>query len=152
VRNGNRVRIELAPQASDQHLYDIAVALEVLIVKALGELGLGNDFSGPQHQVLENAVLERRELDGPVLYSNRLRTRVEHDWATAQLRAGPAAGTAQQRLQTRQHLLEMKRLGDIVVRARLQALHLVLPVVARGEDQNRIGFTGGAQPADHLEP
>ena len=48
-----------------------------------------------------------------------------------------AGGAAQQRADPRQHFLEMKRLGDIVVGAGVEALHLVAPAVARGEDQHR---------------
>jgi hypothetical protein len=48
-----------------------------------------------------------------------------------------AGGAAQQRAHPRQHFLEMKRLGDIIVGAGIEALHLVAPAVARGEDQHR---------------
>src|SRR6516225_1856613 len=40
--------VELAAQPPDQHLDDVAVALEVLIVQAFGELALGDDFTGTQ--------------------------------------------------------------------------------------------------------
>ena len=48
-----------------------------------------------------------------------------------------AGGTAQQRADPRQHLLEMERFCDIVVGAGVKTLHLVAPAVARGQDQNR---------------
>ncbi len=57
------VGIELAAQAPDEHLDDIAVALEVLVVQPLGELGLGDHVAGTQHHVFEDAVFERGELD-----------------------------------------------------------------------------------------
>src|SRR5207249_4148305 len=53
-------RVELAAQPSDQHLDDVAVALEVLVVQPLGELGLGDHIAGAQHEVLEDAVLDRK--------------------------------------------------------------------------------------------
>ncbi len=37
----------------------------------------------------------------------------------------------------RQHFLEMKRLCDVIVGAGIEALHLVAPAVARGENQHR---------------
>src|SRR6185437_6793690 len=52
------LRIELASQPADQHFDDVAVSLEVLVIEALGQLGLGDDVTRAQHQVLEDAVLE----------------------------------------------------------------------------------------------
>ena len=48
-----------------------------------------------------------------------------------------AGGAAQQRAQPRQHLLHVEGLGDIIVGAGVEALDLVAPAVARGEDQHR---------------
>ena len=58
---------------------------------------------------------------------------------------------AQQRADARQHFLEMKRLGDIVVGAGIEALHLVAPAVARGEHQHRHGAPGAAPGFDHRD-
>ncbi len=44
---------------------------------------------------------------------------------------------AQQRADPRQHLLQMEGFCDIVVGAGIEALNLVAPAVARGEDQHR---------------
>ena len=66
-----------------------------------------------------------------------LGARIQCDRAAGQFRLGMAGGTAQQRADSRQHFLEMKRFCDIVVGAGVKALHLVAPAVARGEDQNR---------------
>ncbi len=59
------------------------------------------------------------------------------DRAAGQFDLGMAGGAAQQRADARQHLFEVERLGDIVVGAGVEALHLVAPAVARGEDQDR---------------
>src|SRR5437762_4994838 len=130
-------RVELAAQPSDQHLDDVAVALEVLVVQPLGELGLGDHIAGAQHEVLEDAVLERGELHWRAADLHALRARIQRYASARELRARPAARAPQQRLQSREHLLEVKGLGDVVVRARLQPLDLVLPVVARREYQDR---------------
>src|SRR4029077_3883762 len=73
------VGVELAPQAPDEHLDDIAVALVVLVVETLGEFGLGDHVTGAQHHVLEDAVLESGELDGRTTERDCLRARVEFD-------------------------------------------------------------------------
>src|ERR1700754_4272968 len=54
--------IELAAQPPHQYFDHIAVALRLLVVKALRQLGLGNNLAGTQHQVLENAIFESRQL------------------------------------------------------------------------------------------
>ena len=62
---------------------------------------------------------------------------VEPHRSAGQFGLGMAGGAAQQRADPGQHFLEMKGLGDVVVGAGVEALHLVAPAVARGEDQHR---------------
>ncbi len=62
-----------------------------------------------------------------------------------------AGGAAQQRAHPRQHLLHMEGLGDIVVGAGIEALHLVAPAVARGEDQHRHLLALAAPGFQHRE-
>ena len=62
-----------------------------------------------------------------------------------------AGRAAQQRADTRQHLLEVERLGDVVVGAGVEALHLVAPAVARGQDQHRHGAAGAAPCLQHRD-
>ena len=62
-----------------------------------------------------------------------------------------AGRAAQQRADARQHFLEMERLGDIVVGAGVEALHLVAPAVARGEHQHRHGAAGAAPGLQHRD-
>ena len=62
---------------------------------------------------------------------------IERDRPAGQFGLGVAGGAAQQRADPRQHFLEVKRLGDVIVGAGVEALHLVAPAVARGEDQHR---------------
>ena len=64
---------------------------------------------------------------------------------------GVAGRAAQQRADARQHLFEMKRLGDVVVGAGVEALHLVAPAVARGEHQHRHGAAGPAPGFQHRD-
>src|SRR6185437_14051899 len=46
----------------------------------------------------------------------------------------------------------MEWLGDVVIGTGLQAFDLVLPVVARGQNQDGVSLLRGAQSANHLEP
>ena len=62
-----------------------------------------------------------------------------------------ASRAAQQRADARQHLLEMEGLGDIVVGAGIEALDLVAPAVARGEDEDRHGAAGPPPGFQHRD-
>ena len=62
---------------------------------------------------------------------------------------GVAGRAAQQRAHAREHFLEMKRLGDIIVGAGIEALHLVAPAVARGEHEHRHRAAGAAPGFQH---
>src|SRR5262249_61116550 len=76
-------------------------------------------------------------------------TGVEPNRAAVELALGVTGRAAQQGAHACQHLLEMKRLGDIVVGAGVETLYLVAPPVARGEDQHRHSAAG---PAPGFEP
>ncbi len=76
---------------------------------------------------------------------------IERDRPAGQFGLGVAGGAAQQRANPRQHLLQMKRLCDIVVGAGVEALHLVAPAVARGEDQDRHGALVAAPGLQHRD-
>ena len=68
--------------------------------------------------------------------------------AATKLARRVACGAPQQRPQPRQDFLHMKGLGDVIVGAGVEALHLVAPTIARGQDQDRHGAAG---PAPFLE-
>src|SRR6476659_4102534 len=53
----------LLAQPADEHLDGIAVAVEVLLVKVLDQLGAGDHALVVMHQVGEQAILVRGELD-----------------------------------------------------------------------------------------
>ena len=147
------VGIELAAQAPDEHLDDVAVALEVLVVEPFGELGLRDHVAGAQHHVLEDAVFERGELDRRCRSSVTACARVSRRIGPhSRIGRGPAARAAQQRLHARQHFFEVIGLRDVVVGAGLQAFDLVLPAIARREDEDRKFLAGLAQAADEIEP
>ena len=63
-----------------------------------------------------------------------------------------AGGAAQQRPQARQHLLHVERLGDIIVGAGVDALDLVAPPVAGGQDQDRHRASGLAPGLQDRDP
>ena len=76
---------------------------------------------------------------------------VEADGAAIELALGVASRAAQQRAHAREHFFEMERLGDIVVGASIEALHLVAPAVACGEHEHRHGAPGAAPGFQHRD-
>ena len=76
---------------------------------------------------------------------------VEGKRAEAQLRPECLVGAAQQGTQPRLELLDLERLGQIVVGTRVQAFDPALQRILRGEDQGRRRKTPGADTADDLE-
>ena len=55
----------------------------------------------------------------------------------AEFRRKLSAGSADERSQTREHLFHPKWLRDVVVRAAVNALHLLVPAAAGGQKQHR---------------
>src|SRR5690349_5919119 len=46
--------VELLAQSTDEHLEHVRVAVEILLVDVLGQVGLGDELARVQHQVLED--------------------------------------------------------------------------------------------------
>jgi hypothetical protein len=60
-----------------------------------------------------------------------------------------ATGAADQRTQSSQQFFHVERLGQVVVGTGVDAGHLLVPAVARGEDQHRHRAAGGPPLAQH---
>ena len=91
----------------------------------------------------------RGELDRIAVDGDAAGAGVEPHRPAGEFALGVAGRAAQQRAHARQHFFEMKRLGDIVVGAGIEALHLVAPAVARGEDEHRHGAAGAPPGFQH---
>ncbi len=91
----------------------------------------------------------RRQLDRIAFDSHASGSGIEPHRAAIEFALGVAGRAAQQRADARKHLLEMEGLGDVVVGAGVEALDLVAPTIARGEDQHRHGAAGAAPRLQH---
>src|SRR5690606_17945102 len=85
------------------------------------------------------------------LYAHLLRPRIEGDGPAYELGLGPAAGAPHERIDAREQFLDVERFDNVVVRAELQRLDLVLPAVAGGEDQYRVVLALRPDPADDVD-
>src|SRR5690348_11707018 len=58
------VDAELLAQTADEHLDGVRIAIEILVIKMLDELGARNDLALVMHEIGEEPEFERGELDG----------------------------------------------------------------------------------------
>ena len=69
----------------------------------------------------------------------------------SQLRRDLPGRSPNQRAQPREHFFDLKRLGDVVVRAAVDALDLLVPAAARRQHQHRHREAGVAPLPQHRE-
>jgi hypothetical protein len=112
----------------------------------------GDNGRALAHQVLKQAVLERRELQHRAAEPHRLRRRVDAEGAERQHVSGGPQRAPQQGLEPRCQLRVFERLDQVVVGPGFQAHHFVLPAAARGEDQNGQGAAGLPQTLHDGQP
>src|SRR5262245_42886857 len=145
------VDAELPADAADKHLDGVGVAIEVLIVEMLDQLAARDHAAGVVHEIGEQAVLVRGELDRVAVHAHAAGAGIEAHRAAIELALGVPGGAPQQRADARQHLLQVEGLGDVVVGAGVEALDLVAPAVAGGENEHRHGATGAAPGLEHRD-
>ena len=104
------------------------------------------------HQIREHAKLVAGQLDRRAVDRHFRRARIERQRAAAQLGGDVPARAPDQRTQPGQNFFHAKRLGDVIVGASVDALHLLVPAAARGQNQHRHLDTPVAPPAQQREP
>src|SRR5262245_6418875 len=104
------VDAELLADATDEHLDGVRVAVEILVVEMLHQLGARNHPAGVMHQVREQAIFMRRELDRVAVHRHPAGAGIEAYGPAIELALGMTGRPAQQRPHARQHFFEMKRL------------------------------------------
>src|SRR5262245_32322909 len=87
---GDHVRRDLLAQTADEDLDRVAVAIEVLVIEMLNELRARHDTAVMVHEVGEQPVLVRGELDGLARERDARRLGVETQGAALDLGAGVA--------------------------------------------------------------
>ena len=127
------------------------VPIEILIIEMFDQLGARHDAAGMMHQIGEQPVFMARELDRIAIDRNAAGAGVEPHRPAIEFAFGVAGRAAQERAHTGQHFLQMKGLGDIIVGARIEALHLVAPAIARREHEHRHGAAGAAPGFQHRD-
>src|SRR5690606_16873807 len=84
----DQVGRDLLAQPADEDLYRVAVAIEILVVEVLHELGARDDPLVVMHEIGEEAVLVRGQLDRLSVAGHACRSRVEPQRAAFDLAGG----------------------------------------------------------------
>src|ERR1700730_14416838 len=77
----DHVRRDLLPQAPDENLDGIGIAVEVLLVEMLDQLRAGDDPLVVMHEVGKKAILVRGQLDGLSVECHPRCLGVETQWS-----------------------------------------------------------------------
>ena len=121
-------------------------------IEVVGEGVLGHHLAGVAGQVFQQAVFEGGEFQWPVVQAGLLGTGVDAQSAHADQVIRRAGRTPEQGAQARQQLRHLEGFDQVVVGAGLQALDLLLPASACGQDEDGQQAALGAKPADQLQP
>jgi hypothetical protein len=103
---------------------------------ALKELLAGEDLAGVAHEQQEQLVLAGGQLDGVAVALHLPRAWVDHQVVVDQWLLA-AVVAAEHRADPREQLVEVERLGDVVVGAEVERVHLVDDLVAGGQHHDR---------------
>ncbi len=98
---------ELLAQAADEDLDGVGVAVEVLVVDVLGQLGARHHLVLVVHQVGDDLVLMGGEPDRGAVQRHPAGAGVDAHWPAFQFGRGQPGGAANQRADARQHLLDV---------------------------------------------
>src|SRR6185503_18537254 len=135
------VDTQLFPQAADENFDRVGIAIEVLVIEVLDELGAGDDAPLVHHEVAQQTEFERGELDRLAVDGHAGTLGVEHQRSAADLARRMAGAAADERTDSRQHLFHVEGLGHVIIGTGIEARDLVAPAIARGQYQN-----GGLAP------
>src|SRR5689334_19835619 len=91
---GDYVGSELLPDPRDEDLDRIRIAIEILVVNMLDELGSRHDLALVVHQIGQELIFLGGELHRLAVQGDLARSRVEPDVAGGELRTGIARGAA----------------------------------------------------------
>src|SRR5918996_5140116 len=103
------------------------------------------------HQRLEHRELARGQLNRTTLDAGSARSKVQGHPRSLEYGRLSSRLVAEPDPDPRQKLLEPEGLGDVVVPARIQPLHLVVEIVASGEDDHRKAEASVPQLAEHRQ-
>src|SRR6202165_5985723 len=121
--------VDLSPQSSHQNLEHVRERVVVLIPDVSGDCRAIDDLSLVQDKKLEQRKLLCCELYGFAGATHPLRLQIDFQVGNAQRLGEWSAAPSSQRPHAREELTERKGLGEVIVRAYLEAGHPVVDSV-----------------------
>src|SRR6516225_9146494 len=107
----DHVRGDLLAQPADEHFDGVGIAIEVLLVEMLDELGARDDALVVMHQVGEQTILMRGQLDRLAIECHARGFGVEAQRTALDVALGVTGGAADLGTDAGEQLLHMERLG-----------------------------------------
>src|SRR6185437_2564632 len=141
---------QLLAQLADEYVDDLELGLVHAAIEMVQEHLLGEGGTLAQAQKLEDAVFLAGEVERPAIDLDGAAVEVDGELAGADHRFRVALGAAHDRLDARDELAPVERLGQEIVGAETQALDLVIELGQARQDEDRRPHPGGAQPAQHF--
>src|SRR5215470_4439855 len=123
----DHVDAELLANPSDEDLDGVGVAIKILVVKVLDQLRTRHHAAGMVHEIGEQSIFVRGELDRIAVHGDPPGARVGPRRSAVPLALGVTSRAPQQRPDPGPNRLDMKWRGDIVDGAGVEALNLVAP-------------------------
>src|SRR5690606_32072400 len=121
----DQVDAHLLAQTADEHLDRIGITVEILIVEVLYQFRARHHMIHMVHEIGKQPELVRGKLQRHAVHVRLRRLGVEPQRSAGQLGRGMARRTPDQRAHARQYLLDVERLGHVVVRPGVDARDLV---------------------------
>src|SRR5579871_588185 len=129
--------VDLAAQVAGVDLDHVRVHRGVGVPDVLQQRGLGHYLPGLAHQVLQQGELPRSQVDGRLAAADLPGPRVQGEVPGAQLDGPRLRAAPEQGPQPGGEHHVGEGLGEVVVRAQVEPVGLVVLPVLRGQDQNR---------------
>src|SRR5216684_6741078 len=114
----------------------IREGIEGLIPHVFGDIRAPYNAAGVAGKIFEQRIFLGGERHGPPRPGNALRGGIQDEVGDDNFGGAELTGAAQQRTKTRKQLAEFEWLGEVIVRAVIEAGDAVLDGIARGQHQN----------------
>src|SRR5579862_166391 len=130
---------QLAPQVRNVDVDHIRKGVPRFIIQAVINQRTGHELSAVQRQQFHQGVLLGGQLDAPTFAPNDPGHGINLDVSDPDQGRRLPGGTPDEGLETGDELSKLKRLGQVVVSTRVQALEFVVHGIASGENEDRYG-------------
>lgn len=132
---------ELSAQVTYMHIHHVAPGVEVHVPHFLQERRSADDFSGMKHEVLEELELLGSQVEYAIADRDDMPQTIQSHRAAAQHVEPLGAAAPGERADPGQQLVELERLGEVVVGSGIEPADHVLHRIARSEHQDRSAAT-----------